>query len=70
MWDEITHSFPKCNIATVEVWEWLSNLWWDKVNFIYIREQSTITLAETAIIRLHGKILQHIVLQQETSRGL
>ena len=27
----------------------------DKINFIYSRVQSTITLAETAIIRLNGK---------------
>ena len=25
MWDEITYAFPNFNVATVEVWEWMSN---------------------------------------------
>ena len=25
VWDEITYLFPNFNIATVEVWEWISN---------------------------------------------
>ena len=26
MWDEITYPFPNFNGATVEVWEWITNL--------------------------------------------
>ena len=26
MWDKITHTFLNINGATVEVWEWISNL--------------------------------------------
>ena len=26
VWDEITYPFPNFNSATVEVWEWISNL--------------------------------------------
>ena len=25
VWDEITNPFPNFNIATIEVWEWISN---------------------------------------------
>ena len=28
MWDEITNPFPNFNGATVEVWEWISNLFY------------------------------------------
>ena len=57
MWDGITYPFPNFNGATVEVWEWISNIiphflmdviacpWWDQSQSPWTRRRTTLSSA-------------------------